>query len=356
MQFGARIPASGPASNVERVIESTRLAESLGYDDVFDMDHIHNSHQRHQQYPVGMGLYNDPSNTLDPNQFETISMFSFLAGMTRAIKFGVGVMPIPLRDPVLLGKEIGTMDALSGGRFIFGVGVSNASDRPEYRAVGKPFMSYADRYAMLTEYVAAMKEIWSKPSATFHGRYVNFDDLVIYPKPPKGGVPIWVGCETLAGGAERPAVRFALEHGDGWIMGFLMTPEKMGAMVRDFKTTAKESGKDMSRFDWCFQLRLSIGVSEQEARHNCDWIGAAQQEVWRYWGLMYKKREAPVSAVQTASVGTPAKIIGDVERFIEAGTTHFDLWFMYPRYEDLVKEMKLFATEVLPSFSRRAGR
>ncbi|MBI4258013.1 MAG: LLM class flavin-dependent oxidoreductase [Thaumarchaeota archaeon] len=351
VQFGARIPASGPASSVPRVIDATRDAEALGYDTVFDMDHIHNSHQRHQQYPVGMGYHKDPSNTLEPNQFETISMFSFLAGITKKVNFGVGVMPIPLRDPIILAKEIGTMEALSGGRFIFGVGVSNVSDKPEYKATGRPFLSYAERYEMLTEYIAAMKEIWAKPSATFHGKYVKFEDLVIYPKPPKGTVPVWIGCETLAGERERPAVKFALEHADGWIMGFLMNPETMRSMVQDFKATAKQAGKNLSKFDWCFQLRLSIGETEKEARTYCDWIAGAQQEAWRYWGLMYKQKEAPVSAVKTASVGTPSKIISDVEKFIEAGTTHFDLWFMYPRYENLLTQMRLFAKEVIPSFS-----
>jgi alkanesulfonate monooxygenase SsuD/methylene tetrahydromethanopterin reductase-like flavin-dependent oxidoreductase (luciferase family) len=351
VQFGARLPTSGPTSSVSRVIEATQEAEALGYDTVYDTDHIHNSHDRHKQYPVGMGYFKDKSNTLDPNQFETMATFSFLAGMTRKMKFGVGVMPVLLREPVTLAKEIASMDALSGGRFIFGVGVSNASDKIEFKALARPFPPFEERYEILDEYITAMKEIWTKPSATFHGRYVNFEDLVIYPKPAKGKVPIWIGCQTLTGGTERPAVRFALKHADGWIMGFLMNPEMMGEMVREFKATAKKAGKSLSEFDWCFQLRLAIGKTDAEARSYCDWIADAQKEVWKYWGLMYKQRRAPVSAVKTASIGTPSKLINDVERFIEAGTTHFDLWFMYPRYADLLKQMKTFAKEVIPSFA-----
>ena len=149
IRFGARIPASGPVSSCKRVIESTLEAESLGYDSVWIMDHIHNSFPRHKQYPVGMGSYRDPDNTLEPHQFETVAVCSFLAGMTKQIEFGVGVMPLPLRDPIILAKELATMDALSGGRFIFGVGVSNVSDKEEYKAVGEPFLPYADRYAMM---------------------------------------------------------------------------------------------------------------------------------------------------------------------------------------------------------------
>ena len=167
------VPISGPVSNSERLIESTREAESLGYDAVFIVDHIHNSFERHKQYPVGMGSYQDAANTLDPHQFETVAAFSFLAGATKKIEFGVGVMPLPLREPIVLAKEIATMDALSGGRFIFGVGVSNVSDKEEYRAMGKPFSPYAERYEMIGEYVAAMRAIWERPTASFHGKYVQ---------------------------------------------------------------------------------------------------------------------------------------------------------------------------------------
>lgn len=184
IRFGARIPASGPVSSCERVIESTREAENLGYDSVWIMDHIHNSFDRHKQYPVGMGSYRDPDNTLDPHQFETVAVCSFLAGMSKKIEFGVGVMPLPLRDPIILGKELATMDALSGGRFILGVGVSNVSDKGEYKAVGAPFRPYADRYAIIGEYIAAMREIWESPAPRFMVNTSTSTTWSSTPSPP----------------------------------------------------------------------------------------------------------------------------------------------------------------------------
>jgi probable F420-dependent oxidoreductase len=359
IRFGARIPISGPVSNSERLIESTREAEGLGYDAVFIVDHIHNSFDRHKQYPVGMGSYQDAANTLDPHQFETVAAFSFLAGATKKIEFGVGVMPLPLREPVVLAKELATMDALSGGRFIFGVGVSNVSDKEEYRAMGKPFSPYAERYEMIGEYIAAMRAIWERPTASFHGKYVRFDNLTIYPKPARR-IPVWVGCYTLAGGKQRPAVKFALEHADGWMYGFLMTPGHVRSMIQDFKRTASEAGRDIVNFDWCFQLRLSIGETEDEARKNVEWIAQDQPRMARYAGYMWKREdtwrdakgaeEAPKSSVETAVIGTPAMIRERIEEFIDAGANYFDLWFMYPRYEALIKQMRLFAKEVLPAF------
>ena len=357
--FGARVPASGPASSVERLKESTRIAEDVGYDAVWIMDHIHNSHERHTQYPVGMGSYKDPSNTLDPNQFETIASLSYLAGMTSRIEFGVGVMPVPLREPVILAKQIASFDALAGGRFIWGVGVSNVSDKPEYAAVNKPFAPYAERYELLGEWVAAMRCIWEQPSATYHGKYVNFDDLVIYPKPARR-VPVWLGCMTLAGGPGRPAVKFALDHADGWNYGFMQMPHHIREIVDEFSDTARNYGKDMSKFEWCYELRLSIAETEAEARQNVDWILADQPNMSRFAGYMWNKQEswrdvqggaeAPKSNLATAIIGTPADVRQRISEFIAAGTTHFDLWFIYPTYEAYLKQLRLFATEVLPAF------
>src|SRR5262245_29085632 len=118
IRFGARIPASGPVSTCKRVIESTLEAESLGYDSVWIMDHIHNSFPRHKQYPVGMGSYRDPDNTLEPLQFETVAVCSFLAGMTKKIEFGVGVMPLPQRYPIILGTEVVAMHSPPRRRLI----------------------------------------------------------------------------------------------------------------------------------------------------------------------------------------------------------------------------------------------
>ena len=361
IKFGIRIPASGPASSAQRLVESTLAAEELGYDMVLTLDHIHNSFERHMHHPVGMGSYEDKSNTLEPNNSEPVSTFSYLAGMTKKIQFAAGIMSVLFRDPTVLAKEIATLDNLSNGRFIMGVGVSNITKKEEFLAVGKPFKKYEERYKMLGEYVGAMKAIWENKSASYHGEYVNFDDLVVYPKPVrKPNPPIWVGCYTLSGGINRPAVKFAVEHADGWIYGYLMTPETLDAMISDFKLTSKAAGRGLANFAWCFQIRASIGVSESEARKYCEWIPKLQGDMSRYSGYMRKKKEnwrkaegakaAPDSILESSVIGTGSKISKTIEQFVNAGANHFDISFMYPRYEDLVRQMKLFARQCLPSF------
>ena len=359
VKFGARIPTSGPVCEVGRIRDSTQESEALGYDSVWILDHIHNNFERHKQYPVGMGSHKDPSNTLDPHQFETVATLSYMAGLTKKVELGVGIMAVPLREPIVLAKELASLDALSGGRYIWGVGVSNVSDKEEYRAVGKPFDKYADRYEMMGEYIGAARAIWENPSATYHGKYVNFENLVIYPKPARH-IPVWVGCYTLAGGPERPAVKFALDHADGWIYGFLMMPHHIKSMIAEFSETARQAGKDMTNFDWCFQQRLSIAETEEEARKNVEWVLADQPNMGKYAGYMWKKQDtwrdakgaedAPKSNLETAVIGTPEMVRKSIAAYIDAGATHFDMWFIYPDYKSLMRQIRLFAKEVIPAF------
>ena len=356
IKFGARIPTSGPVSKREWLIESTLEAEALGYNMVIDTDHIHNSFERHKHYPVAMGSFRDPANTLEPNQFETISTYAFLAGKTSKIQFMTGVMPILLRDPIVLAKEAATLDALSGGRFILGVGVSNVSDRGEWRTMGKPFPSYAERYRMLVEYVEAMKAIWTQPTASYHGRYVNFDGLTIYPKPArKPHLPIWAGtgslCRENLRPRDHPAVRFTLEHSDGWLGGLLKTRKALRTLIQDFNDAASQEGRSVAGFEWCYALRLSLGETEEDAKRNAAWIVDDQPHMAQYAGYMWKLGEASRASVQGASVGMTSKILKAVEEAVDAGATAFDLWFMYPRFEDFRKQLRLFAKEIIPSFN-----
>src|SRR5688572_22335743 len=129
VKFGARVPITGPVSSREHLLEATLEAERLGFDAVFIGDHVapggKEAFERHKVTPPGGGSWRDPGATLNPNQFEMIASLSWLAARTTSIQLGSGVTPLPLRDPILLAKQVATLDHLSGGRFIFGVGIAN---------------------------------------------------------------------------------------------------------------------------------------------------------------------------------------------------------------------------------------
>ena len=137
----------------------------------------------------------------------------------------------------------------------------------------------------------------------------------------------------------------------------MMTPDHVRSMIDDFSKTAQQDGKDLSNFDWCMQLRLSIAETEEEAQRSCQWLLEDQPEMAKYAGYMWKRKdnwrgaeEAPRCSLTTAVIGTPDDVKATVQEFVDAGSTHFGLWFMYSDYPSLLEQIRLFATEAIPAF------
>jgi probable F420-dependent oxidoreductase len=140
---------------------------------------------------------------------------AFVLGATRRVRVMPSVMVIPYHNPIELAKALATMDYLSEGRVDLGLGVGHASH--EFEALG---VSFQDRGARTDEYIWAMKELWTSNAPEFHGRYIDFDDIVFEPKPAQNPLPIIVGGNT------RAALRRAAAYGDGW-NPWLITPEQL---------------------------------------------------------------------------------------------------------------------------------
>ena len=134
-------------------------------------------------------------------------MLAFLAGQTSRIGLGTSVMIVPHRNPLVAAKSIATLDVLSGGRVILGVGVGWL--REEFEVLDLP--PFDERGAVTDEYLRAFIELWTSDNPSFHGKYVQFDDISFLPKPvQKPHPPIWIGGES------RPAIRRAAQLGNGW--------------------------------------------------------------------------------------------------------------------------------------------
>ena len=351
MRFAVRVPHIGPAASVDRLVEVTQEAEALGFDAIMVTDHIHKSFEKHRSSPPASGWFKDSSNTEEPVHFAAVTSLSFLGGMTSRIRLGVGVMAMPLRDPVTLAKGLSTLDALSRGRLLLGVGVCNVTDKPEFEALGKPFLPYAERYLQLSESIDAMREIWEHEKATFHGRYVDFQDLIVFPKPARRS-PVWIGCGSLSKGADHPAVRFTLDHADGWLFPFLANPDEVGAMITDFRATADEVGRDLAGFDYVIQRRISVGTTEAEAHANVDWVAQEQTDMWKWAGYMHAQGTSGFDAnLANISLGTPADIRALVRRYAAAGATMMEIVPAFATYDQLLRQLRLVGEEVLPEFA-----
>jgi probable F420-dependent oxidoreductase len=353
IRFGVRIPFTGPASSSSRLRAAAIEAERLGFDAVLAQDHFHKTFERHPQNPMASGSVDEPGNTREPVIHETITSFSYLAAVTERIQFITAVTPLPLREPIVLAKQLATVDVHSKGRIVFGVGVANKTDLDEFDAMGVPFLPYADRYAQAGEFIAAMRSIWTDREATFHGRFVDFDQLVMYPKPTRH-IPVWIGAGTLAGSIDRPAVRFAVDHADGVIPHAVTSPEALETMISEFSQTAAAAGRDLEGFEWCAQRRFSLGRTEAEAEDHIGWMKREQADMWRYVGhLVDRQQDGTELSHAMATVGTADKVIANIERYVAAGATSFGIAFTYPTFEVLIDQMRLFASEVMPAFRSR---
>src|SRR5262249_40218262 len=125
---------------------------------------------------------------------------------TSKIRLGTTVIVLPYRNPLVTAKILSTLDVLSGGRVIAGVAVGWME--AEFKALG---LSFQDRGTLSDEYIAAMKELWTKDRPTYHGRFVDFENITFEPKPiQKPHMALWIGGKT------KSAIRRAVDHGDGW--------------------------------------------------------------------------------------------------------------------------------------------
>ena len=155
------------------------------------------------------------------------------SGTTTRIKLGTGIVLVPERHPLLLAKEVSTLDHFSGGRFLFGIGAGWL--REETEIMGGDF---DHRWTQTRESVLAMKELWTKPEAEFHGRYYNFPPVRSYPKPAQKPHPPVI----LGGGAKRVLER-VVAWGDGWLPN-RTTPDQLRESRATLDRLAKDAGRD----------------------------------------------------------------------------------------------------------------
>ena len=207
-----------------------RLAEAAGFDSVVAVDHvvIPGSYTSTYPYAASGRLPGDVTASLpDP----LIWMAAAMAVTTR-LRFMTGVIILPLRHPMVLAKQVATLDHMSGGRIELGIGVGWLKE--EFEALGIPFEKRGKR---TDEYVAAMRALWAKDGASFSGEFVNFHDVSSNPKPVRGGVPIVIG------GHSEAAAKRAGRLGDGFFpsIGSQVDTLPLFDLVR---RTAQATGRD----------------------------------------------------------------------------------------------------------------
>ncbi|MGD0132804.1 MAG: LLM class F420-dependent oxidoreductase [Bryobacteraceae bacterium] len=179
-----------------------RAAEERGFDSLLLPEHTHIPKSRRTPFPGGGELPKAYSHTHDP-----FVALSFAAAVTTKILLGTGICLIPQRDPIVTAKCVASLDQLSNGRFLFGIGGGWNVDEMENHGA-----RYETRFKLMRERILAMKALWTQEEAAFHGEMVNFDPVWLYPKPAQQPHP-----PILLGGSSDHTIKRVVEFCDGWL-------------------------------------------------------------------------------------------------------------------------------------------
>lgn len=230
MNVGISVPL--PAYLVD-VGFMARQAEALGFESFWCAEHPFIPVHTQSRFPgAADGVIPESySHFIDP--FVALARAS---GATSRIKLGTGIVLVPERNPLLLAKEVSTLDLFSGGRFIFGIGAGWLKE--ETQIMGGDF---DHRWTQTRESVLAMKELWTKPEAEFHGRYYNFPPVKSYPKPAQKPHP-----PVILGGAAKNVLQRVVAWADGWLPN-RVTPEQLRESRATLDRLARDAGRDPSR-------------------------------------------------------------------------------------------------------------
>src|SRR5579859_1435860 len=180
MKFGLFAVNMYACSYPETAIQVAQLAEEAGFESLWAGEHVVLPDPQVPRSPMA-----PRDRILDP-----IVALTFLAAHTKRVRLGTGIIILPQRNPLVLAKELASLDELSGGRLIFGIGAGYLE--PEFRALGIPF---ADRGACTNDYLAAMRAIWTQPQPAYHGRFLSFEHVQAHPRPQRN-IPVVVGGHT----------------------------------------------------------------------------------------------------------------------------------------------------------------
>jgi probable F420-dependent oxidoreductase len=313
MQIGFNIPVTPPLGTPATMTRLAVEGEAIGYDYACVSDHVVEPADIHSRYP-----YSDsgefPKASRGERQ-EQLTAVTYLAAKTSRLKFLTSVMVVPHRPAVLTAKMLATIDVLSGGRLIVGIGAGWLKE--EFEAIGAP--PFEARGAVTDEYMLACRELWTKDNPRFDGKFVKFKDVIFAPKPVQKCPPFWVGGES------GPALRRAARLGDGWYpIGTnpqhpLNTFNRYRAAVERLRKMTQDAGRKPE----------SVALTYR---------------VQRYGAQVPAKAD---NGERMLFSGSTADIIADVRALRDLGLAAIDVNFAAPTPDAAIAAMRQFHDDVL---------
>ncbi len=284
-KFGIGLPNGFPRGEVNSTLflEVAERAEEYGYDSVWAGDHI---------------VFHIP-------RFEIFTTLAAVAARTKRVQFGPAILLLCLRNPVHVAQSVATLDHISGGRFVFGVGVGGEHPK-EFLASGVPVNQRGPR---TNEALEVLRRLWTEPVVTFSGKYYRCDEIAVLPAPlQKPHPPIWVG------GRSEAALKRTAQYGQVWAPAFV-TPEKFQEGRHRLATLCSESGRDPQTVRSAVYFFANVNTSRDQA-----WAEAGE-----FLSKNYNIPSTPFARL--AVYGTPEECIARTRRYLDAGAEHIVIRF-----------------------------
>ncbi|HZW84306.1 MAG TPA: LLM class flavin-dependent oxidoreductase [Nitrososphaerales archaeon] len=329
IDFGVRAPVSGPLASKENILRVATEAEELGFETVWVHDQLLWSREQNSHH-VSSGSVEAVVQGADPDFYESVTTLAYLAAVTKKIRLGVAVMVLPLRNPVVLAKQMMNVDVLSGGRLVLGVGSGAPLVGKTFESVGVDFES---RGETADDNLKAMLAIFdSEGGSTYAGQHSKFSDAEIFPKSVQRPHP-----PIIVGGLGRAITRAAL-YGDGWIPANITTAGVAEGIAK-IKSIRAKKGLPEGNLLVGNEIFTSIDKDPARARSN------AAATIASYAKSIGRGSE------EVTLLGSPAEVVKKVEAYSAAGVNMYELKFIYKDLDALSSQLRLFASDVMTSFN-----
>jgi len=313
VEFGVFISPERP--NYKDILDDVLHCEAFGYQSVWTSDHV-------------IGMYMNPG---DP-RFECWTTTAALVASTSTIKLGQLVLCNLFRHPSLLAKMAATLDAISGGRLILGLGTG--WHEGEFKAYGYPYEGAAARVGRLDEAAQIIKRMWTEEAPSFQGRYYHIEEAYCSPKPVQRPHPPLM----LAGGGEQLTLRTVARHADiSNFAAWMGSPSDFMHKAEVLSRHCLNAGRDFDEIQLSWANYTLISGDR----------GSAEISLDRYTRSMQARYGTKAGDRRPPLCGTPDDVIEQIQAYIDAGVTRFIHRFMGGSFRE---EATLFAEEVMPSF------
>lgn len=337
LEFGVNVnnrePLIAPDYDLQALLALSEAVEDLGFDSVW----------------VGDSLFSKP-------RYEAMTLLAAISQRTQRLRLGTACIVSSMRNPLYLALEWATLDALSGGRTIFGPCMGNPEEgvRREFAALGLPF---SDRATVFEEGLEVLNELFRTGKTSFKGKYYSYDDVEFHSgtemaplRPLQVPPPIWlVSNPRLVGDKPTDKMRAIMERacdriirlGDGWMTCCRAEhPEELTEQIGYLQRAASRHGRNFDDYTVSYQVTMNIGESKEQARSDFD----------DYISKYYPELSRAMDLSNWGPVGTPDDIVDWLREFRDRGVNHFICRF---GAIDQFGQVQRFAQEVLPAFQKQ---